>query len=440
MKLRYFKSVSIALALFGTTSTLSHAQQPAQPPAAETPNGAEATPPLTAAPNNRRPERGGIVSDGGGGRTASLASPIVSADRHVTFQVSAPDATQIKLTCDFQEETPLVKDADGTWSVTVGPVDPDIYYYNLVVDGVRTIDPGNSHAKVGYYTSTLTSVLYVPGDEPAFYDVKDVPHGELRTHIYKSASNDVVRELCVYVPPGYDNEPNKKYPVLYLLHGNANDHQSWQRYGRANEILDNLLADGAIEPFLVVMPLGYGGASINGDGGGVASGAGPDNRASGGPFGGRPGGPGGPDLYEQDIIKDVVPLIDSKYRTLADRRSRAIFGFSMGGGQSGRIGLGNLDTFSHVGIMSAGLGRGGDSGPVAQLAKDVAGTNEKLDLLWIGCGRDDFAFPGASSLAQSLKEAGIEHTFVESEGGHHWRVWQRYLHEVAPQLFKTEAD
>jgi enterochelin esterase-like enzyme len=419
---------SIVAMAFAWLSFASYGQQPTPSADPTRPRAAQATEPTSNQP------RGGIVSDGG--RGGDLASPIVDRDRRVTFRVKAPQATSISLTCDFQDETKLSKGDDGVWSVTVGPIDPDIYYYNFIVDGVRTLDPGNSSAKIGYYTSTLTSVLTVPGSEPAFYDVKDVAHGEIRTNIYRSKSNGVSRELNVYVPPQYDDNPSNRYPVLYLLHGNANDHSSWLRYGRANEILDNLLAEGAIQPFLVVMPLGYGKASINGDGQGVAADSGPDNRSTAAPASAT----GGPDFYEQDILKDVIPMIDSKYRTIADRHHRAIFGFSMGGGQAGRIGLGNLDVFSSVGIMSAGLGRGGESGIVSTLSKDVAATNDKLDLLWIGCGKDDFAFQGASSSAQSLKAAGIKHTFIQSEGGHHWRVWRRYLHEVAPQLFKTSKQ
>jgi len=375
---------------------------------------------------------GGVVNDGGGNRFG-LASPVVGSDRMVTFRVSAPEADTVVLTSDFAEETPLTKDAEGVWSVTVGPVAPDLYYYNFVVNGVRTIDPGNSHAKVGYYTSTMNSILIVPEDHgPAFYDVQDVPHGEIRTLIYKSQSNGVVRELNVYVPPGYDENPGHRYPVLYLLHGNANDHHSWQRYGRANEILDNLLAAGSIEPFIVVMPLGYGRAFIDGDGTGNAHESGPDNRA----LAPGQGGPGGPDYYEMDIIQDVVPMIDGKFRTIADRRSRAIFGFSMGGGQSGRIGLGNLDVFSSVGIMSAGFRNFAESDIGKALAADPAAANAKLDLLWVGCGTDDFAFAGASAASQAFTEMGIQHTFVASEGAHHWRVWRRYLRDIAPQLFK----
>jgi enterochelin esterase-like enzyme len=186
-----------------------------------------------------------------------------------------------------------------------------------------------------------------------------------------------------------------------------------------------------------VMPLGYGGAAVNGDGVGVGGvGRLPGSRPLGGD---TPGRPSNPDLYEQDILRDVIPLIDAKYRTLANRHSRAIVGFSMGGGQAGRVGLGNLDAFSYVGLMSAGMGGAAGTEPLASLAADVAAANEKIDLLWIGCGRDDFAFAGATELSTLLKKLNIEHTFRESEGGHHWRVWRRFLHELAPQLFRKSA-
>ena len=143
---------------------------------------------------------------------------------------------------DFGSDVELRKNADGIWSATVGPLDPEMYVYYFTVDGVRLTDPSNPEVKIGYVTSTTTSLLTVPGDGPAFYDVQDVPHGEIRTLLYKSRSNGATRELTVYIPPGYDEARNRRYPVLYLLHGFANDHHSWHRYGRANDILDNLLA------------------------------------------------------------------------------------------------------------------------------------------------------------------------------------------------------
>jgi enterochelin esterase-like enzyme len=353
----------------------------------------------------------------------ALTSPEVTADRRVTFRLRAPQAKAVSVSGDFGPDVEMAKNADGIWSATVGPLDPEMYVYYFTVDGVRLTDPGNPQVKIGYVTSTTTSLLTVPGDRPAFYDVQDVPHGELRTLLYKSRSNGAIRELTVYVPPGYDETRNRRYPVLYLLHGFANDHHSWHRYGRANDILDNLLAERTIQPLLVVMPLGYGGAHINGDGTGI-----PPKGA--GTFGGDAG------LYERDLLEDVIPMIDGKYRTMADRRHRAIVGFSMGGGQAGRIGLRHLETFSHVGIMSAGMAGGLDTEPLATLAANPARTNKQIDLLWIACGKDDTAMKGAKTLHATLTQAGIEHTFLETEGAHHWRVWRRYLRDLAPLLFK----
>jgi enterochelin esterase-like enzyme len=360
--------------------------------------------------------------------TASVTSPEVAADHRVTFRLLAPEAKAVTVSGDFGADAELRKGQDGIWSVTVGPLDPEMYVYFFVVDGVRLTDPSNPQVKVGYVTTTTTSLVTVPGNGPAFYDVQDVPHGEIRTLLYQSTSNGRTRELSVYVPPDYDQARNRRYPVLYLLHGFANDHHSWHRYGRANDILDNLLARKVLAPFLVVMPLGYGGAHVNGDGNGIA----PEGS---GTFRGDPA------LYERDLLEDIIPMIDRKYRTIADRKHRAIVGFSMGGGQAGRFGLRHLDTFSTVGIMSAGLGGGGTAAapgvdPVAVLAADPAKANKDIDLLWIACGKDDAAMKGAATLHDALAKAGIEHTFLETDGAHHWRVWRRYLRDLAPLLFK----
>ena len=361
----------------------------------------------------------------GARRSTGITSPEVASDRRVTFRLRAPEAKVVTVSGDLGSDTTMQKSEDGLWSVTVGPLDPEMYVYYFTVDGVRLLDPSNAQVKIGYVTSTTTSLLTVPGDTPAFYDVQDVPHGEIRTLLYKSKSNGVTRELTVYLPPGYDQASSRRYPVLYLLHGFANDHHSWHRYGRANDILDNLLAQHAIDPFLVVMPLGYGGAHVNGDGTGIAAqGAG----ASGGDAA----------LYERDLLEDIIPMIDGKYRTIADRRHRAIAGFSMGGGQAGRFGLRHLETFSQVGIMSAGMAASADGEPFAALAANRDETNKLIDLLWIACGTDDTALKGAKTLHQALDGAGIKHTYLETEGAHHWRVWRRYLRDLSPLLF-TQA-
>jgi enterochelin esterase-like enzyme len=352
-----------------------------------------------------------------------IVSPEVAADRRVTVRLRAPEAKAVTVSGDFGSDVEMQKSADGIWSATIGPLDPEMYVYYFTLDGVRLTDPSNPEVKIGYVTSTTTSLLTVPGDRPAFYDVQDVPHGEIRTLLYKSRSNGPTRELTVYIPPGYDETRNRRYPVLYLLHGFANDHHSWHRYGRANDILDNLLAQKRIEPFVVVMPLGYGGAHVNGDGTGI-----PPKGA--GTFGGDAA------LYERDLLEDIIPMIDSKYRTMSDRKHRAIVGFSMGGGQAGRFGLRHLETFSQIGIMSAGLATGSDTEPLRSLAANPVRANKQIDLLWIACGKDDTAFKGANTLHQALEQAGIRHTFLETEGAHHWRVWRRYLRDLAPLLFK----
>jgi enterochelin esterase family protein len=359
--------------------------------------------------------------------TGAIASPVV-ADGKVTFRLRAPDAKAVTVSGDFGADIALSRDTEGVWSATTGALKPDVYVYYFIVDGVRLPDPVNPQVKIGYVPTTTTSIVNVPGAAPEFYDVQDVPHGEVRTLLYKSSSNKVTRELNVYLPPGYDADSRRRYPVLYLLHGFANDHHSWHRYGRANDILDNLLAKKAISPFIVVMPLGYGGASVNGDGTGIPP-------AGAGAFGGDFA------LYERDILEDVIPLIDGKYRTLASRESRAIVGFSMGGMQAGRFGLGHLDTFSHVGIMSAGLlgnpaSAAAGPDPIAPLAANSAAANKQLKLLWIACGVEDTAMAGARRTHEALEQAGIKHVFLETEGAHHWRVWRHYLRDVAPLLFR----
>jgi hypothetical protein len=186
-------------------------------------------------------------------------SPEVGTDRRVSFRLLAPNAREVRLSGEFmQGSTPLVKNEAGLWSVTVGPLEPEIYHYTFTVDGVRIIDPGNPAVKTGSTSSTLASVLEVRGDTPAFYDEQPVPHGDIRSHVYASRSLGTERRLTVYTPPGYEQDSKAMYPVLYLLHGANADENAWHRLGRVNLILDNLIAAGKARPFLIVMPFGYG--------------------------------------------------------------------------------------------------------------------------------------------------------------------------------------
>jgi enterochelin esterase family protein len=332
------------------------------------------------------------------------AVPEVGSDGMVTFQLLAPKATEVVLTGEFMSGSKsLQKDDKGLWSVTVGPLEPEIYHYNFTIDGVRTIDPGNPNVKTGSTPSTLASVLEVRGSSPAFYDGQAVPHGEVHTHWYPSKATGTLRRVTVYTPPGYDRGKGK-FPVLYLLHGANADETAWTKLGRANLILDNVFSSGKVKPFVVVMPFGYGVLPSNA-------------------------------LFGKDLIEDVLPLIQSEYRVYTDRGHRALVGLSMGGGQALTIGLSRLDLFSSVGGFSSGLRPAEFSKTFAGVVADPKSVNEKLRLLWVGCGTEDGAFKASKSFSEFLKERDVKHTFRETKGAHTWMVWRRYLHEVAPLLF-----
>jgi enterochelin esterase-like enzyme len=346
-------------------------------------------------------------------QSANVQSPEIGADGRVTFRLKAPKAQEVVLTGEFLKgATPLIKDANGVWSVTVGPIEPEIYHYNFTVDGVRIIDPANPQLKTGSTASTLASVLEVRSNAPAFYDGQNIPHGEIHTHWYQSKSLGSLRRLTVYTPPRYEREPRTRYPVVYLLHGANADETAWVRLGRVNFILDNLLAAAKIKPFIVVMPFGYGVT---------------------------PGGPQAENTakFGKDLVEDVIPYIEANYRTFTDRERRAIVGLSMGGGQALTIGLNNLDLFSRVAGFSSGFGN------VANFPKTYASligqaeiANRKIRLLWVGCGAEDGAFAASKAFAEFLTRHNIKHTFRESGGAHTWIVWRLYLHEIAPLLFQ----
>src|SRR3954469_11744600 len=317
-------------------------------------------------------------------QTAAVRSPEVGADRKVTFRLKAPKATEVTLSGEFMSGTkPFQKDEKGLWTVTVGPIEPEIYNYNFTIDGVRTIDPGNPNAKSGCSPSTIQSVLTIRGDGPAFYEGRVVPHGEIHTNWYHSKSLDSLRRLTVYTPPGYDANPQTRYPVLYLFHGANADETAWTRLGNVNLILDNLLAAGKTKPFLVVMPFGYG----------VPPGAGGDNTAQ----------------FSRDLLEDVIPFVQAKYRAYTDRDRRAIAGLSMGGGESLTIGLNHLELFSYVAGFSAAV-RPAD---FSKTFGNLKGVNEKLHLLWVGCGKQDSLMANNQAFSGFLNAQSVKHVFRE---------------------------
>jgi enterochelin esterase family protein len=259
---------------------------------------------------------------------------------------------------------------------------------------------------------------------PAWQQVRDVAHGDVQTLAYRSESLDRDREAVVYLPPGY-SAGSEAYPVLYLLHGAGGDERTWIDRQQANVILDNLIADGRLEPLIVVMPYGYTRRLEEGQQRRGAQGYKTDMEE-----------------FPRDLIGDLIPLVESRYRVVADREHRAIAGLSMGGGQSLAIGLTHPDMFGSIAAFSSAMqiANNADWGGIdmaAALARADA-INANLDLLWVGCGTEDTLFNVNKAFSEQLTEAGVEHTFRVTKGAHTAEVWSRYLHEVAPQLFARE--
>lgn len=369
----------------------------------------------------------GLGQQGPGARP--VPSPEISADRHVTFRLRAPEAKSVELSGEFMRgaSQPLVKDADGVWSITVGPVAPEIYAYNFTIDGIKTIDPGNYAVKTGSTAGTIQSLLEVPGDKPAFYDAQQVPHGEIRTNWYDSKSLGTIRRVTIYTPPGYDASGKTKYPVLYLFHGANADETAWTKLGHVNLILDNLLAGGKMKPFIAVMPFGY-----------PSPPSAPAPPPSGTATGATRGFSQTTEGFSKDLLGDVIPYVQAHYRVYTDRDHRAIAGLSMGGVESLQIGLNNLDQFSYVGGFSAAVAPAEFPKSFGALVADSKLANKQLHLLWIGCGTDDGLFGASNSFSKYLDDAQVKHTFYKIPGAHTWIVWRQFLQEFAPQLFRAE--
>jgi enterochelin esterase-like enzyme len=358
---------------------------------------------------------------GGGGRggrgapAPPTATHEVNADRTVTFRFRAPEATTVKLSGDFvQGAQDMTKGSDGVWSFTTAPLNPAAYNYTFMVDGVRNIDPSNPMVKLG--DRSAESMFEVTGDKPAPYDIQQVPHGTVHINWYHSASIKAVRSIYVYTPPGYE-ESKAKYPVLYLLHGSGDTEAGWVDVGRANLILDNLIAAGSAKPMIIVMPYGRPLPDVmlvpsTGTGGADANA-----------------------LFGTDLLQDVIPYVEKLYRVSAKADDRGIAGLSMGGGQTLSIGLTHLDTFHYIGAFSAAA-RGNPEEAFKGFLAEGAAVNKKLKLFYIACGKTDGLFPSSQALSDALDKHEIKHTFVASEEGHVWRNWRNYLADMAPKLFR----
>ena len=336
-------------------------------------------------------------------------SPEVHGDRTVTFRLRAPDAKEVKVGGEWPGGSTSLTNNDGVWSTTIGPLEPDIYGYSLTLDGVTIVDPGNPWVKP--MRASRTSGLEIPGHPPRLWEWQAVPHGTVHEHDYYSKSLNAKRRLHVYTPPGYEKN-SKEYPVLYLFHGSGDNDATWTELGRAHFIADNLQAQQKAQPMIIVMPDGH---AFTGNPTQVSTNLISRNVSA----------------FSDDLLKDVLPLVESTYRVKANRNNRAIIGLSMGGGQSLNVGMRHRNLFAWVGGMSSYLP--GSEKLVEELFPD---SKSDLKLLWIACGKDDRLIENARELSTALKAKGVAHEFKETAGNHSWPVWRRHLGEFMPLLFR----
>jgi enterochelin esterase family protein len=351
---------------------------------------------------------------------ASVISPEVRDDRTVTFRLKAPEARTVALSGGpmllaigkGNAPIPFEKGVDGLWTLTVGPVKPNIYSYRLLVDGVAVVDPSNT--LTGFAAQPGYSMVVVHGEGPAYYDAKPVPHGNVTRHVYHSAVLNGEREMYVYTPPGYDR--SRKYPVLYLLGGSGELASTWNLDGRAGFIADNLIAEGKALPLIMAMPNNQ-----------VLHRSDPKHTEL--TF----------RLFAQELRQHIVPVVDKAYSTQADARGRAIAGLSMGGRHAQLVGFKALDLFRSFGIMSAGDPDSEQSTP--EFLNDP-GINKKVDYLFVGLGTHENQ-PANRSVAfhQILEKHRIVHDYyIGGDGGHDWGTWRAHLAYMLPKLWRAKAS
>jgi enterochelin esterase family protein len=361
------------------------------------------------------------------------AYPRVDAAGRVEIRITAPDAAKARVNFWSGPKIDMEKQPDGKWTVVTPPLVPGLHYYTVVVDGAEFADPG-SHAFFG--GGRHASAVEVPDPDGGYYAIHDVPHGQVREVWYSSKPTGGWRHALVYLPPGYDTASRTRYPVLYLQHGGGEDETGWIRQGRANFILDNLIAAGKAKPMIVVMAYGYarraGTPTVD-----LPSPAAADPEAR------RRVMQEMASAFQADMTEALIPFVDATFRTISDREHRAMAGLSMGGFQTFQITLNRLDLFSHIGGFS---GAGGLNGRALDpkvdfngVFADPAAFAKKVRLLWLGIGtaEPERMREGIRSLHKALTDAGIAHVYYESPGtDHEWQTWRRDLHDFVPRLFR----
>jgi enterochelin esterase family protein len=376
--------------------------------------------------------------------------PRVDAAGRVEVRIKAPEAAKARVNFWSGPKVDMEKQADGFWTVITPPLVPGLHYYTVIVDGAEFADPGS---RAFFGGSKYASAVEVPEAGADYYAIQDVPHGQVREVWYSSKPTGSWRHALVYLPPGYDTQVKTRYPVLYLQHGGGEDETGWIRQGRANFILDNLIAEGKAKPMIVVMAYGY------------ARRAGQPAPNPAPPPPAPPAGAAAPDAaaraaqaarvrtmgdmaaaFQADMTEALIPFVDSTFRTVANRDHRAMAGLSMGGFQTFHITLNRLDLFSHIGGFS---GAGAPGGRPFDPKTDFNGAfadpkafAKKVHLLWLGIGtaEPERMREGIRGFHKALTGAGIDHVYVESQGtDHEWQTWRRNLHDFAPRLFRASG-
>ncbi|MEO6567829.1 MAG: alpha/beta hydrolase-fold protein [Opitutaceae bacterium] len=463
LKLHSLRLSISAMALAALAVASAYAQTNATPPA--------------AAPGARAPagagRRGGPGVESGPG--TSYTSPEVNANNSLTFRLLAPNAKAVRVVTDMPKlgqvtvhgsaGYDMVKDEKGIWSYTTPPLAPSYYQYWFTVDGLTTPDPMNTFVRPATgVPGVYKSVVGVPGKEAEWMAFRDVPHGNLTEHHYLNKENKTARRVVVYTPPDY-NTSGKSYPVIYLLHGFNDSERGWTQSGMAHNIMDNLIADGKAVPAIIVMPFGHNattsmgkaaeiaytqkslgytpparGAGRGAPAAPAAGGATPAAPAAGAPpagaRGGRGGGIGGPTpdgwSMEKELLEYVIPYVEKDFRVIKNKDSRAIMGYSMGGGHATQIGFAHPEVFSYVGGMS-----GGGTNAITSSPERSATANKDYKIIFVGSGTEDGAINAARTSHTAMTEKGIKHIFSEDVGyGHDYQVWRQYLYRLAQQTFR----
>jgi enterochelin esterase-like enzyme len=345
--------------------------------------------------------------------------PQVSSEGRVRASIPAPEAQKVQLDIGGVKYD-LIKDDKGVWTGDSQPQDEGFHYYQLVIDGAQVPDPGSMFF---FGASRWGSGIEIPAKDQEFYSLKNVPHGQVRENLYFSDITQSWRRCFVYTPPDYDKNGTIRYPVLYLQHGMGEDETGWSVQGKANLIVDNLIAGGKAVPMIIVMDKGY--ASKPGQS--------PSRN------------PGGISTFEEVLINEIIPVIDATYRTLPDRGHRAMAGLSMGANQTIRITMNNLDKFAYIGGFS-GTSNYPDTAEIDPSTfmngkfKDGEALNKQVRLFWLGLGtKEPNPFPGSvGAFRAMLEKTGVKYVYYESSGtAHEWLTWRRSLYQFAPLLFKN---